>query len=201
MAEVCRTAADGVPRWFEDYLRAETEAYALRYWSPIIVTPVFHTAGYARALLMAAQTDTSDENIDALVDAKLARQAIFERPQPPEVVAVIDELALIRLVGSHEIMHEQLTRIAELAARPYICVQVVPADAGATAGLSGEICLASGDGPDMLHTDATPEGHTHDSPSLVRGAMVAFERIRGRAMPRDLSQVRIMEVANERWKQ
>jgi transcriptional regulator with XRE-family HTH domain len=200
MAEVVRSAVDGVPGWFEDYRLAEAEAYAVRYWSPIIVTPVFQTAGYARALLLAAQTDTSDEAIDPLVEAKLARQVIFERPQPAEVVALIDELVLIRLVGSPEIMYEQLTHVVELAERSYISVQVVPTDVGATAGLSGEICLASGDGPDTLHNDATPEGHTTDSPSLVRQAMIAFERIRGRALPGDLSRARIMEVANERWK-
>lgn len=200
IAEVVRTAADGVPGWFEDWLRAEAEAYALRYWSPIIVTPVFQTAAYARALLLAAQTDTSDEAIEPLVEAKLARQSIFDAPAPPEIVALIDELALVRLVGTAEIMHEQLSRIAELALRPHICVQVIPADAGATAGLSGEICLASGDGPDTLHTDATPEGHTTDSPPMVRQAMVAFERIRGRALPRDQSRARITEMANERWK-
>ena len=39
-----------------------------RYWQPVIVTPIFQTAGYARALLLAAQTDTSDEVIDPLVE-------------------------------------------------------------------------------------------------------------------------------------
>jgi transcriptional regulator with XRE-family HTH domain len=202
MAEVARSAADGpVPRWFESWLDAEQNATVLRYWDPIIITPVFQTAEYARALLMAAQTDTSGVVIDALVEAKLARQRIFDRADPPEVVAVIDEHVLHRLIGSHETVYEQLLHVADLAGRPYVCVQVVPADVGATAGLAGEICLASGDGADVLHTDAAPEGHTTDSRPLVRQATVAFERVRGRALPRDMSQARIMEVANEQWKQ
>lgn len=200
LAELARSVDGPVPTWFEDWLSAESEAYALRYWSPIIVTPIFQTDGYARALLLAAQTDTSDAAISALVEAKLARQEILERPEPPEVVALIDELVMHRLIGSPEIMHEQLTRIAELAERPYICVQVVPTSVGATAGLSGEICLATGDGPDVLHTDATPEGHTTETRSHIRAAAVAFERIRGRAMPRAESRDLILEVANERWK-
>jgi hypothetical protein len=156
----------------------------LRYWQPVIVTPIFQAAGYARALLLAAQTDTSDEAIDALVEAKLERATILDRAEPPDVVALIDELVLHRLIGSPEIMHEQLIRVAELAERPYVCVQVVSAEIGATAGLSGDINLASGDGgPDVLHTDAVPEGHTTESRSLVRKAGVAFERTRGYAMP------------------
>ena len=99
-------------------------------------------------------------------------------------------------------MHEQLLHVAELTERPYVCVQVVPTVIGATAGLSGDMSLASGDGgPDVLHTDAVPEGHTTEARSLVRKAGVAFERMRGYAMPRAQSRDLIMEVANELWKQ
>ena len=202
LADLARTSDGPVPAWFEYWLERERTAHMLRYWSPIIVTPIFQTAGYARALLLAAQTDTSDEAIDALVDAKLERATILDRAEPPDVVALIDELVLHRLVGSSGIMHEQLIHVAELAERPYVCVQVAPTMAGATAGLSGDISLASGDGgPDVLHTDAVPEGHTTESRSLVRKAGVAFERIRGYAMPRAQSRDLIMEVVNERWKQ
>ena len=202
MAEVCRTAADGVPGWFEDYLRAEGVASVLRFWSPIILPALFHTADYARALLLAAQTDTSPEHIDPLVAAKLERQTILDRPDAPEVIAVIDEPALYRLIGSVATMNEQLTRIADLSERPNVTVQVVAADIGATAGLSGDIAIAVGDGiADTLHTDAIPEGHTTDSASAVRQALVAFERVRGLAHPRALSRQLILEVVNERWKQ
>lgn len=201
MAEVCRTATDGVPGWFEDYLRAEGVASVLRFWNPNIVTPLFHTADYARALLMAAQTDTSPENIDPLVAAKLDRQSILDRPDAPEVIAVIDEPVLHKRIGTLETMYEQLTRIAELSGRQNVTVQVVAADVGATAGLSGDIAIATGEGiADTLHTDAIPEGHTSDSASTVRQALVAFERVRGLAHPRALSRQLILEVANERWK-
>ena len=202
MATLARRADGPIPRWFETWLAAEAQATMLKYWSPIIVPALFHTAGYARALLLAAQTDTSNEAIEALVTAKLERATILDRADPPDVVALIDELVLHRLIGSPEIMHEQLVHVVELAERPYVCVQVVPTAVGATAGLSGAVNLASGDGwPDVLHTDAVPEGHTAESRSLVRRAGVAFERIRGYAMPRAQSRDLIMEVADEQWKQ
>ncbi len=114
MATLARRADGPVPRWFESWLDAEGRATMLRYWSPIIVPALFNTADYARALLLAAQTDTSDDAIDALVEAKLERQAILDRRDPPEVVALIDEMVLHRLIGSREIMHEQLLHVAEL---------------------------------------------------------------------------------------
>jgi len=200
LATLARRADGPVPAWFESWLEAEGRATMLRYWSPIIVPALFHTAGYARALLLAAQTDTSDDAIDALVQAKLERQAILDRPDPPEVVTLIDELVLHRLVGSPEIMHEQLLRIAEMSGRAYVSVQVVPTGVGATAGLSGSISLASVDGTaDVLHTDAAPEGHTTESRSLVRAAAVAFERIRQHALPHAQSRELVLKVAEEKW--
>jgi transcriptional regulator with XRE-family HTH domain len=200
MATLARRADGPIPRWFETWLAAEAQATMLKYWSPIIMPALFHTAGYARALLLAAQTDTSDETIEALVTAKLERATILDRADPPEVVAVIDELVLGRLIGSPEIMHEQLIHVAKLAERPYVCVQVVPTVVGATAGLSGAVNLASVDGTaDVLHTDAVPEGHTTESRSQVRAAAVAFERTRQHALPHAQSLELVLKVANEQW--
>jgi transcriptional regulator with XRE-family HTH domain len=200
LATLARRADGPVPSWFETWLDAEGRATMLRYWSPIIVPALFHTAGYARALLLAAQTDTSDDAIDALVKAKLERQEILDRRDPPEVITLIDELVLHRMIGSSEIMHEQLLRVAELSGRAYVSVQVVPTAVGATAGLSGSISLASVDGiADVLHTDAVPEGHTTESRSLVRAAAVAFERIRQHAAPHAQSREMVLKVAEEKW--
>jgi transcriptional regulator with XRE-family HTH domain len=200
LAVLARRADGPVPSWFESWLDAEGRAIMLRYWSPIIVPALFHTASYARALLLAAQTDTSDDAIDALVQAKLERQAILDRSDPPEVVTLIDELVLHRMIGSPEIMYEQLLHVAELSGRAYVSVQVVPTAVGATAGLSGDISLASVDGTaDVLHTDAVPEGHTTESRSLVRAAAVAFERVRQHAVSHAQSRELVLKVVEEKW--
>lgn len=200
LARLARRADGPVPAWFEDWLEAERQALTLRYWQPIIIPGLFQTADYARALLLAAQTDTSDEAIGALVAARLARQAVFEKPDPPDVVVVLDEAVLRRLVGSPQVMYEQLTQIADLSGRPYISVQVVPADNGANAGLGGALNIASGDGtPDVVHMDAV-EGQTTERRALVRKAAVAFERVRGDALSRRQSRDLIFRLADELWK-
>jgi transcriptional regulator with XRE-family HTH domain len=196
------SASNGpVPRWFEEWLRAESRAVSLRYWQPIIVPGLFQTADYARSLLISAQVDTSDETIDALVAARLARRAIFDKPEPPDVTVVLDESVLRRLVGSPQIMYEQLGELVALSQRPYVTVQIVPASVGATAGLSGAMNLASADGvPDVLHTDGVPEGHTTETRSQVRAAAVAFDHVRGDAHSRGQSRELIVRLADEVWK-
>jgi hypothetical protein len=161
---------------------------------------IAQTADYARALLLAAQTDISDAAIDALVAVRLARRAIFDQPEPPDVTIVLDEYVLHRLIGSPAIMYEQLTELANLSERPYITMQVVPASVGATAGLSGAVNIASGDGnPDILHMDAV-EGMTTERRTLVRKAAVAFDHVRGDALSRGQSRDLILRLADELWK-
>jgi transcriptional regulator with XRE-family HTH domain len=197
-------SADGgpVPRWFEEWLRAEAKAVSLRYWQPIIIPAIAQTADYARALLShGIQPDKSEETIEALVAARLARRAIFDQPDPPDVTIVVDEHVLHRLIGSTAIMYEQLTELAELSERPYIAVHVVPAGSlDAYAGLPGAINLASGDGiPNVLHMDAV-EGVTTERRALVRKAEITFERVRGDALPRGQSRDLIIRLADELWK-
>jgi transcriptional regulator with XRE-family HTH domain len=199
LAKLARSADGPIPTWFEDWLEAEREAVSLRIWSPTLVPGLLQTAEYARALFLATQTDTSDEAIEALVTARLARQAIYDRPEPPDAVVVLDEAVLLRLIGSPQIMHDQLVQAAELSTRPYISVQVVPASNGANAGLSGAFDIASVDDmPGTLRMEGV-EDQTIDKRSLVRKAAVTFDRVRGDALPRAASRDLILKVADERW--
>ena len=198
-AAFARRTDGPVPTWFEDYLEAERTAQSLLIWSPIVIPGLLQTGEYARVLLLAQQTDTSDEAIDALVGARLDRQAIFDRADPPDVTVVLDEAVLHRLIGTPPIMHDALVHVAEMALRPYIVIQVVPSGKGANAGIGGAFDIASADGtPDTLRTDGV-EDQTTENRSLVRKHKVAFNRVRGDALSRDASRDLILKAA-EQWK-
>jgi transcriptional regulator with XRE-family HTH domain len=200
LVRLARRADGPVPTWIEDWLQAEGEAQSLRLWSPTLIPGLLQTAEYARALFLAAQSDTSEDVIDALVAARLERQAILDRADPPDLVVVLDEAVLHRLIGSPQVMHDALVRVAELSQLPYVMVQVVPGSNGANAGLSGAFGIAAADGiPETLQMDGV-EDWTTEKRSLVRKAAVAFDRVRGDALPRDASRDLILKVADERWK-
>lgn len=201
LAMLARRGDGPVPTWFEDWLEAEGEAQSLRLWSPVLIPGLLQTADYARALFLAEQTDTSDEAIAALVDARLERQAILDRADAPDVVAVLDEAVLHRLIGSAHVMHDALVHIAELSRRPGVVVQVIPASHGASAGLGGAFDIAAADGmPETLRMEAIVD-QTTEKRSLVRRAAVAFDRVRADALPRDASRDLLLKVAEEQWKQ
>lgn len=107
---------------------------------------------------------------------------------------------LHRLIGSPQVMHDALVHVAELSERPYVVVQVVPASNGANAGLGGAFYIAAADGmPETLQMVGI-EDQTTEKRSLVRKAAVAFDRVRGDALPRDASRDLILKVADEKWK-
>lgn len=197
LATLARRSDGPVPSWFESWLEAEREAYTLRLWSPVLVPGLLQTAEYACALFIASglEEDSAQEH----VAVRLGRQAILDRASAPHVVAVLDESVLRRLIGTPQIMSDQLRHITDLSERPGISVQVIPASTGATAGLSGALDLASGDGaPEVLRMEAV-EDVTTESRSLVRKAANIFVRVQADALPRTASRELIMEIA-EQWK-
>jgi len=197
LAVLARRADGPVPSWFESWLEAEREAHTLRLWSPLLVPGLLQTGDYARALFIAVGMDA--DKADEHVAARLERQAILDRPDPPNLLVILDEAVLHRLIGSPRVMADQLAHIAEMSERPEIIVQVVPADVGANAGLSGAFDLASGDGgPQVLRMEAV-EDVTAETRSLVRRAANMFVHVQADALPQAASRSLIAELA-EQWK-
>lgn len=79
----------------------------------------------------------TDEEIENRVTARIARQALLDREDPPKLWAIIDEAAARRLVGGREVMRVQLEKLNEAAARPSVTLQVIPFDAGPHPGMDG----------------------------------------------------------------
>lgn len=91
--------------------------------APLLVPGLFQTADYVRAVMTGLGTD----DIDRLVGVRLGRQSVItRRKNAPDYRAFIGEGVLREPIGGHDVMAEQLHRIAKLAERPNIAVQVIP---------------------------------------------------------------------------
>jgi DNA-binding XRE family transcriptional regulator len=198
VARIARMRDGGpVKVWFAGWVDAEGKSHTLRIWQPIIFPGIVQTTAYARELFMA--TGLNDDQVSEYVQVRLCRQAIFDRPEPPSVVIVLDELALHRLIGTPEVMREQLERVVELSRRPNVHVHILPTRMGANAGLGGPIHLATGIGtPEVLLVGALIEDQVSADPALVRRASATFDAVRGDALNRSDSRNILME-ALERW--
>lgn len=118
----------------------EAEASAIRTYEPQVVPGLLQTPDYAEALLRGGQAH-EDDAIASRVDARMQRQQILHRHEPPEYWAIIDEAALRRVVGSPEVMRAQIDHLARMATRHGVTIQILPYDAGAHAANMGALVL------------------------------------------------------------
>jgi transcriptional regulator with XRE-family HTH domain len=190
----------GYPSWFVEWVQAEGRAITLHTWEPLLIPGLVQTPEYARALFQAWRSARTDAELDQLVSARIERQLIFERPNPPSLWAVIDEGVLTRCVGSPQTMRDQLAHLLDVSDRLRITVQVVPAGAGAHAGLLGAFAIAGfGDAPGLVYLESPDQGQTTQRSSVVVKVSETFDTLRAEALPRGASRDLIRKVAEERW--
>jgi hypothetical protein len=97
-------------------------------------------------------------------------------------------------------MRAQLEHLVNLAGRPRTTVQVIPASAGAHAGLLGAFIIADVDGsPSMVYLETSAEGQDTDSPTVLAHVTLRFDTLRAEALPRAASRDLIMKVAEDIW--
>ena len=135
-AESCTWIA--TPPWFRSWVEHEQGAATLRIWQLGVLSGLLQTADYAHAILTVNPGVTQDE-VGARLAARLERQAILARDEPPTAWFLVDEAALRRHIGPPEVMAAQLAHLAGVARLPNVTIQVVPATTHA--GLLGGFAL------------------------------------------------------------
>lgn len=196
LADMARVLNGLIPEWFKPWLDVEAIATFLRIWHPTLIPGLFQTQRYAEEVIRAFDPD----NVDPLVATRLNRAKILDRDDPPDVVAVISENVLRSLIGSAEIMAEQLAHLAEISRHPHVVIQILPSNVGAHAGLSGAFDIASADGAhDLLRMESVPQDITTETRSVVRRTAVAFDQVRAEALPRSQSRDLIVKLGEELW--
>ena len=156
LTAIARKSNGPIPGWFADWLGRKREATSVRIWQPIIVPGLLQTAEYAEALFVGERKGIDADALADLVAARIGRQVIFDKPEPPDLWVVLDESVLQRLIGSPKVMYDQLTHLGgDVRTEPYILIQVVPASAGAHGGLACAFMVGSLDSePDLLLIEA-----------------------------------------------
>jgi transcriptional regulator with XRE-family HTH domain len=115
-----------LPSWFEAYIGLESEAVRLRDFQPLVMPGLLQTEDYARAVLRAAPHAGSSAEIDRQVALRMERQAMLGQAIPPDLWVVLSESVLRVHVGGPAVMRAQLMRLAEVAERPNVTLQVLP---------------------------------------------------------------------------
>lgn len=187
------------PSWFREWPSIEREALTLRSWELAVIPGLLQTAAYARAMLRGVLPDADEEEVEAQASARLQRQEILRRQDPPMLWAIMDEGVLRRRIGDTRIMHTQLTHLIEIAQNPKVKVLIVPASADAHVGLTGPFAIAEfREPPEIAYLDTAAQGQIADHPEIVKVCAQVFDTLRAEALPPKASLDLIAEV-REAW--
>ncbi|MGV9450154.1 helix-turn-helix domain-containing protein [Streptomyces sp. NPDC003635] len=185
-----------LPSWFQPYAEMEARAAYISTYQAQLVYGLLQTDKYARAVFGTRD----DGDLDGKVAARLDRQRILEREQPPVTWVVLSEAVLHQEVGSREIMREQLAHLLAMQKRRWLEIQVLPFEAGAHTGLMGSFNLLRFENdPDIVYTEDFVQGHMTANPEAVKEGSVRYDHLQAAALSVDDSAALIARVMEERY--
>jgi hypothetical protein len=183
------------PGWFAPWPELEAQAVRLKAFELNIMPGLLQTEAYARALLTGRIGFNGD--VEEAVTARLARQAILDREDPPELFAVIDEAVLHRPVGGPDVMAGQLNHLIEASAR--VILRVIPASTGVHDGLPGAFTVADfAGGASAAYLESGLRGMVIQDTNDVTELTATWDRLAAETLPRPTSLQLIKEV-EQQW--
>ncbi|WP_433181659.1 helix-turn-helix domain-containing protein [Actinoallomurus sp. CA-150999] len=120
-----------------NYIGLEAEAASVLAFEPLIVPGLLQTPEYARAIIGGGRATAGGEQVDAKVEIRMRRQEALHNDPALRVIAVMDEAALHRRVGSNETMRAQFDHLQKLTRLPNVTLHVIPFEAGVHPSVSG----------------------------------------------------------------
>jgi transcriptional regulator with XRE-family HTH domain len=181
------------------YIGLETDAASLRVYEPQVIPGLLQTRAYAEALINGALPESTVSDVEKRVGVRLRRQdRITGDEDPLRLWAVVDEAALRRVVGSRQLMREQLEHLVEQSKLPHVTVQVLPFEMGAHPGITGHYAIL--EFPDASDSSVVYiEGVTSDlyleKANDVQRYSVMYEHLRAQAHNVDQTRDFIADIA------
>jgi hypothetical protein len=191
---------DVLPSGFDIYVGLEAETTAVRSYEVSVVHGLLQTADYARAVLREMFPRHTKEQIERLVDLRMARQRRLDDEPALEVWAILDEAVIRRIVGGPVCMRRQLEHLIAEGNRQGMTIQVLPFSSGAHAGHGGPFSILEfperGD-TEVAYVESGAGNIYLEKDREVRARSEAFDRLRAAALSPAESAELIVQVAQE----
>lgn len=174
---------DAVPAWFSVYVGLEQAATDLRTYQGEFIPGLLQTPEYA-AELCRVTPDQVPEEIPRLVDVRMRRQQLLTEANAPGLWAVVHQSVLMHVIGSRQVMAEQLEHMLEMTRLRNITVQVLPYDAGTypSTGPFTVLGFPEQEDPDVVYREGLTDSVYLELPADVRIYTQAFDQLRALAL-------------------
>ncbi|MBL1104694.1 helix-turn-helix domain-containing protein [Streptomyces sp. 5-8] len=186
-----------LPAWFQQVAELEARATQINTFHTHLFHGLLQTPAYACAVLgVLDQTRLDDRTA-----ARMARQLIFEKQEPPSFWAIISEGALLQEIGDKDVMREQLAHLLAFEDNPLINIQILPFKAGAHAGLQGSFDLYHFEhDPAIVYTEGYGgSGHPTADRGTVNKCSLRYDHLQAAALSLRDSVKLIRRVMEDRY--
>lgn len=186
-----------LPEEYTAFISFEDEAAGLRAYESLVVPGLLQTEDYARAVIKGCLPSATDQQVDDRVQARLARKNVLTKPSPLQMWAIVDQAALHRVVGSRDIMFEQLNQLAAANDTPNITLQILPFEAGAHPGIPGSFMMLDFADPmdaELIYVDSMAGELILESEAEIRRYGLMFDTLRALALSPDQSSEMIIRL-------
>jgi Domain of unknown function (DUF5753)/Helix-turn-helix domain len=212
-------AEDAIQRgWWEDYpdvinpqylefIGLEDEAVTCLQWQSDTIPGLLQTEKFARQLNVAYQgvvPTIPDSVLDRLLQVRMRRQNRLTSEPVLQLSVVIDEAVLLRRIGNHDIMRDQLRHLVEATELPNVNLRVLRL--GEHPGLvSGSFVIlrfgSQGQGAlgDVVSTEALASEIYVEGETDTRLYSIFFDSLRKSALSADGSRQLIMSTLERVW--
>ncbi|MEU9672300.1 helix-turn-helix transcriptional regulator [Streptomyces parvus] len=186
------------PRKVRDLAKLEAEAIELGAYAGVVIHGLLQTEEYARALYAQRRPAYTEDDIERLVAARMARQVVFDRRPAPLLTFVQEEATLRRRTGGRMVLRRQLEHLLELSQLRHVEIQVMPMDAEEHAGLGGSHrVLRLKDGKTVGHNEVQLISGLITDPRQVQILEMRYNLIRSQALTPRLSREFIEKLLGE----
>ncbi|GHA08859.1 helix-turn-helix domain-containing protein [Streptomyces echinoruber] len=186
------------PKQVRDLAQMEARAVELGVYVGLSIHGLLQTPEHARALFEARQPPYTEDEVERMVAARMARKAIFERSPSPALSFVLEEALLRRRVGGTMVWRRQLEHLLEVAQLRNVTFQVMPTETDAHPGVDGKIeVLKFGDGTAVGRSEGAFNGRPTSDPKQLRILELRYGIIRAQALTPGESVAFIEQVLGE----
>ena len=169
---------DVLPNWFQSYIGLEDSAESIRSFDTQFVPGLLQTEDYALAVIRLGGFTPAET--DRLLYLRKERQRRFTSGGL-RLLAIIDECALRRPIGSVGLMRAQLEHLLEITVRPALTIQVTPFLTGASYAAPSSFSIlsfATDDLPDVVYVEQLTSAMYLDKRADVDRYAEALDQIR-----------------------
>lgn len=175
------------PKKVRDLAKLEGEAAELGAYAALHIHGLLQIPEYAQALYAIRRPAYTEEEIDRLVAARMARKSVFERVPRATISFVQEEATLRRPIGGRMVLRRQLEHLLEISKLRHVEIQVMPTDCEDHAGMMGSIQLLKlRNGKTLGHTEGQMYSRVISDPREAQVMEMRYGLVRAQALtPRE----------------